>query len=163
VPRDERGRGPLATAPPQPCLSATVESLLMGRCFVDYSLISLLIEAKCAVARDCLRRPSCGISSLRAKKQILITLKMEQTSSYEKLVLTTATRCNVPRDIHHCYRRQNITKTAFFSPTCLGIVNCYVTTARTLTHFFHNVNGYVDMRRYLGIIENLNENFIFIV
>jgi hypothetical protein len=41
IPEDGRGRDPLATAPSQLCISATMESLLMGRCFVDYFLISL--------------------------------------------------------------------------------------------------------------------------
>jgi hypothetical protein len=61
-----------------------------------------------AVARGSRRRPSRGISSLRAgKTKSLVNLKMEALCSSETYFLTTATRRHIPEDnILHCYRRE---------------------------------------------------------
>jgi hypothetical protein len=41
--------------------------------------------------------------------QILVTLMMEATFPYETLVLTRATRRNIPEDgIHRSHRRENV-------------------------------------------------------
>jgi hypothetical protein len=35
---------------------------------------------------------------------------------YKTLDLTTATRCNTPEDIRHCYRRENIPEDSVLQP-----------------------------------------------
>jgi hypothetical protein len=51
MPHDGRRREDLAMAPPQSCLSVTVELLLMGPCFVECVLISLPIEEHCVTSK----------------------------------------------------------------------------------------------------------------
>jgi hypothetical protein len=88
APHDGLGSEPLATAPPQPCLSVAVE-LLMSRCFVNHYVDK-------PPHRDMLSR-------------------IEERPSSETSVLTRVTRRHIPENnIRHCYRREYIPEVSVF-------------------------------------------------
>jgi hypothetical protein len=69
-----------------------------------------LQEALFAVLREAYLR--CKLGRLKSPA----TLKMEAISSPGTSILTTVTRCNISKEIHHCYRREKIPEDSVLQP-----------------------------------------------
>jgi hypothetical protein len=86
-----------------------IASIFMVTCLS----VEMLREALFAVRREASSR--CVLERFK----IVVTLKMETICYSETSVLTISTRCNISKDIHHCYHRKHIAENCVLRPYIL--------------------------------------------